>query len=291
MKVFDQVPENQERRFRLLLPYAKSILGILVLVALLSYSKLDPGLLNLLSPSAGIHNWLGMPGALVAGFLMDFCGFSAMLLPVFLTVLDHQDHVTRPQAVLLDVSMICLLIIGVAHLVAVFSYPVIRLTGLLGDMATIYLQRFPGSLITLLVVFGFVLRYARYYRFNRYTAQLFQQLFGVLLLSASYLTSIFSSPLTRLLRWLERSVLPVSLVSPGKLSHIKQRTWKGWQTLTENINSWFATLNPSYRMSDRDMALPGKDRLSEELMKEIEHRELLRSTVEEYEKRIAGETR
>jgi hypothetical protein len=51
------------------------------LVALLSFAPQDPTFTNLRFPKDGIANWLGYPGALAAGSLVEAFGWATLLLP------------------------------------------------------------------------------------------------------------------------------------------------------------------------------------------------------------------
>jgi hypothetical protein len=67
------------RRWRLLLGGALS-LGLLA--GLLSFAPFDPTLTNLRYPMHGVANWLGYPGALLLGSLVEALGAAALGLPV-----------------------------------------------------------------------------------------------------------------------------------------------------------------------------------------------------------------
>jgi len=66
------------------------VAALLVLLALVSYSPLDPSL-NTAAPPVEIrapHNWVGMVGALGADLLLQVLGVSAFLLPIFIVSLS-----------------------------------------------------------------------------------------------------------------------------------------------------------------------------------------------------------
>ncbi len=59
-------------------------LALLLLVMLLFQGRNDPSPLNLVSPLGGIHNGLGLPGSLIAGFCFDAFGRCAYLFPLWM---------------------------------------------------------------------------------------------------------------------------------------------------------------------------------------------------------------
>jgi len=73
---------EQPERFRPEL--IKILLGLLILLTLVSQGPFDPDPLSLVSPSTGILNWFGLPGALFAGFWLRFFGWSSLILVAFL---------------------------------------------------------------------------------------------------------------------------------------------------------------------------------------------------------------
>ena len=179
MKEFDTVAQtDQESK---VIPYVKIILGLILFVAMMSYNQLDPSPLNLLWPDEGIHNWLGLPGALVSGFLIEIFGWCGFLLPLFLTVLSHKKSISRRQAVLLDIAVIMLLTIGLAQLMMSPDARLASLTGILGIVSNIQLEQFPGKLITILLVAGFIVRYSNHFLLNHHFIEMMQHLGAVLL--------------------------------------------------------------------------------------------------------------
>ncbi|HMB54313.1 MAG TPA: DNA translocase FtsK [Thermoanaerobaculia bacterium] len=62
-------------------------LGVLLLLALVSYHPADPSILyQTAAPPAGTHNWIGTVGAEIAAVAFALFGLTALLLPVFLLV-------------------------------------------------------------------------------------------------------------------------------------------------------------------------------------------------------------
>ena len=86
MPLVDAVNEidwrNEPRSIPLLEPAAwgHTMLGVLLAVSVLTSHLHDPTLFNQLSPSGGIHNALGVGGALIGGTLVELFGASALLL-------------------------------------------------------------------------------------------------------------------------------------------------------------------------------------------------------------------
>jgi S-DNA-T family DNA segregation ATPase FtsK/SpoIIIE len=82
-------PTNS-KRLNELVGFLLFVSALLLLLALVSYSPLDPSL-NTAGPSPDVHsphNWIGMVGALLADLLLQVAGITAFLLPVFLALLS-----------------------------------------------------------------------------------------------------------------------------------------------------------------------------------------------------------
>ena len=78
------------KRLNELIGFLLLIAALLILLALVSYSPLDPSL-NTAAPGADIrppHNWIGVVGAFGADLLLQLDGISAFLLPVFFVLLS-----------------------------------------------------------------------------------------------------------------------------------------------------------------------------------------------------------
>lgn len=60
------------------------MLAGLLLSSLVSFHRFDPTLTNLLYPGRGVGNWLGLPGALIGGTLVEGLGTASLLLPLLL---------------------------------------------------------------------------------------------------------------------------------------------------------------------------------------------------------------
>src|SRR5262252_10638651 len=81
-------PTNN-RRLNELLGFLLCVSGLLLFLALASYSPLDPSLnsASVLTGSHAARNWIGIVGAYLSDLLLQFWGVGAFLLPVFLGVL------------------------------------------------------------------------------------------------------------------------------------------------------------------------------------------------------------
>jgi len=287
MRVFDQ-DSNPDRRPSVL-PSVKVVLGFLLLLAMLSQSSLDPGPLNLLQPADGIGNWFGMPGALAAGFLLELLGAGGFLVPLSLLFLKHDDSLRLQQIILLDITMVVMLSIGLAQLFSVNDGSSIRLSGLLGEMSTIYLQAFPGKLVCLLVVGGLAVEYHSRYRFNPQSIVLVTQLAGIVAASATILRTAAASCWNRLGWQMDGYLSPAATITKGHLASLRARAVEGWKTASEKSASWFFELSSFNRFfsSQLDISAPGH--LREKEIRELEQRKLLSRTIEEYERRAPGE--
>ena len=66
-------------------PKGFGVLAALLLTAsLLSFHPFDPTINNLMTPLGGVRNWLGLPGALIGGSLVEWAGAASFLLPLLI---------------------------------------------------------------------------------------------------------------------------------------------------------------------------------------------------------------
>ena len=88
------------RRLNELIGFLIFVFAILLVLALVSYSPLDPSLNTAASPVAGspAHNWIGIVGALVSDLVLQFFGVSAFLLPAFLGMFSLTGSARAPSA-------------------------------------------------------------------------------------------------------------------------------------------------------------------------------------------------
>ena len=86
MKYFSRIfaPTNN-RRLNELIGFLFCISGLLLFLALASYSPLDPSFnsASVLTGSRAARNWIGMVGAIVSDLMLQGFGIGAFLLPVF----------------------------------------------------------------------------------------------------------------------------------------------------------------------------------------------------------------
>jgi DNA segregation ATPase FtsK/SpoIIIE, S-DNA-T family len=105
MKYFSQIfaPTNN-RRLNELIGFVLCVSGLLLFLALASYSPLDPSFnsASVLTASQSARNWVGLVGAIVSDLLLQGLGIGAFLVPVFLGALGSRwfrsRKVTSPIA-------------------------------------------------------------------------------------------------------------------------------------------------------------------------------------------------
>jgi S-DNA-T family DNA segregation ATPase FtsK/SpoIIIE len=88
---------TKNRRLNELVGFLLLVSAILLVLALASYSPLDPSL-NTSAPGADVrppHNWIGVVGAMGADLLFQAAGISAFLLPMFLILLSIRWFFSR----------------------------------------------------------------------------------------------------------------------------------------------------------------------------------------------------
>ncbi len=86
------------RRLNELIGFLLFVFAVLLVLALVSYSPLDPSLNTAATPPAGkpAHNWIGVVGALVADLALQLFGVAAFLLPAFLAMYSQHWFRSRP---------------------------------------------------------------------------------------------------------------------------------------------------------------------------------------------------
>ena len=93
MKYFSQIfaPTNN-RRLNELIGFLLCVSGLLLFLALASYSPLDPSFnsASVLTGSRAARNWIGLVGAIVSDLMLQGFGIGAFLIPVFLTALGSR---------------------------------------------------------------------------------------------------------------------------------------------------------------------------------------------------------
>ena len=88
------------RRLNELIGFLVFVFAVLLVLALVSYSPLDPSLNTAANPVPGrpAHNWIGVVGALVSDLVLQLFGVSAFLLPAFLAMYSLHWFRSRPIA-------------------------------------------------------------------------------------------------------------------------------------------------------------------------------------------------
>ncbi len=86
------------RRLNELIGFLLFVFAILLFLALISYSPLDPSLNTAATPPAGrpAHNWIGVVGALVADLALQLFGVAAFLIPAFFAMYSLRWFRSRP---------------------------------------------------------------------------------------------------------------------------------------------------------------------------------------------------
>jgi DNA segregation ATPase FtsK/SpoIIIE, S-DNA-T family len=93
MKFFSQIfaPTNN-RRLNELIGFVLCVSGLLLFLALASYSPLDPSFnsASVLTGSQAARNWIGLVGAIISDLMLQGLGIGAFLVPVFLLALGSR---------------------------------------------------------------------------------------------------------------------------------------------------------------------------------------------------------
>src|SRR5215467_3388146 len=86
------------RRLNELIGFLVFVFAVLLVLALVSYSPLDPSLNTAAAPLAGkpAHNWIGVAGAMIADLTLQVFGVSAFLIPIFLAMYSLRWFRSRP---------------------------------------------------------------------------------------------------------------------------------------------------------------------------------------------------
>jgi DNA segregation ATPase FtsK/SpoIIIE, S-DNA-T family len=89
---------TSNRRLNELIGFVVLIFALLLILALVSYSPLDPSLNTAATPPAGrpSHNWIGPFGAVTSDLTLQVFGVSAFLIPVFLVMYSLRWFRSRP---------------------------------------------------------------------------------------------------------------------------------------------------------------------------------------------------
>src|SRR2546423_2348617 len=103
MSVFSRAfAPTENRRLNELIGFLLLVAAILLLLALVSYSPLDPSLNTAAPFTARAHNWIGVVGSTTSDLLLQLFGISAFLAPVVIAFLAlrwfRSRHVESPIA-------------------------------------------------------------------------------------------------------------------------------------------------------------------------------------------------
>ncbi len=86
------------RRLNELIGFLLLVFAVLLVLALISYSPLDPSLNTASTPPASrpTHNWIGVVGAIVSDLALQIFGVAVFLIPVFLMLYSLRWFRSRP---------------------------------------------------------------------------------------------------------------------------------------------------------------------------------------------------
>ena len=86
------------RRLNELIGFLMLVFAVLLVLALVSYSPLDPSLNTAATPPASrpAHNWIGVVGAMVSDLGLQLFGVAVFLVPVFLVLYSLRWFRSRP---------------------------------------------------------------------------------------------------------------------------------------------------------------------------------------------------
>ena len=89
---------TSNRRLNELIGFVVLIFALLLILALVSYSPLDPSLNTAAAPPVGrpSHNWIGPFGAVTSDLTLQVFGVSAFLIPIFLAMYSLRWFRSRP---------------------------------------------------------------------------------------------------------------------------------------------------------------------------------------------------
>ena len=111
---------------------AKLLAGLGILISITSRGNLDPTLFNLLTPAEGVQNWLGLPGALLSGVLIDGLGKMSLLLPLYLLFVRNVSEAGVFQILRRNIVTALLITSLVSSLMTDTDTQIVQITGLWG---------------------------------------------------------------------------------------------------------------------------------------------------------------
>ena len=86
------------RRLNELIGFLVLVFALLLVLALVSYSPLDPSLNTAATPPAShpAHNWIGVFGAVASDLTLQVLGVAAFLIPIYLVMYSVRWFRSRP---------------------------------------------------------------------------------------------------------------------------------------------------------------------------------------------------
>src|SRR5580692_5817366 len=180
MKYFNQLftPTNN-RRLNELIGFLLCVSALLLLLALASYSALDPSLnsASVLTGSRVARNWVGVVGALFSDLILQAFGIGAFLLPVFLGVMGlrwfRSRKIASPLAKILGATWMLIFIPAMLSLLPghLRWMKAIPLEGLLGRIVGDFLIHYfnlAGAYIVCATVLAVALYMATAFSFSAF---------------------------------------------------------------------------------------------------------------------------
>ncbi len=177
------------------------IFGLLSFVTLFSYEVFDPSPLNLLQPIGGIQNWLGLPGALYAGFIIELFGLFAFALPVLTVFTRPRFGQSGFKVVLMTFVEIFLLVSCASLLIQGESHLLVQYTGIWGVLSNQSLIKFPGLIISLVIIFFYQFLFIRFFYFNNTLFVVLWKLSWIVILFTQKIYLRFKGDIIRLWRF------------------------------------------------------------------------------------------
>ncbi len=156
----------------------KFFFSMVFLLVLVTYDSYDPSPFNLLIPPDGVKNILGIPGALLAGFLIETFGLMACAIPIITLFSGRQKESFNIVLLIPEILEIFALTTLVGLLFLANDVDMIRICGSWGAVSSALLSEFPGKEISAAIL---ILYQLLYFRENRIDLSAFN-LLGLLLL-------------------------------------------------------------------------------------------------------------
>jgi len=138
--------------------------GLVLFLSLISYNPIDPSFFSHTSSKVKeIHNWMGIVGSYISGFLFLGFGFPSFLIP-FVLGLFAFGFIFRREMKYPSIRLIgwFVILLSTSSLFALwlkpiqFHYEEVRMGGFIGEILSLGLKRYfnlPGATVLLLVIF------------------------------------------------------------------------------------------------------------------------------------------